>query len=222
MDAIFAGPWGPLLIFGLRICDVSLSTLRILLSVRNQKALAPIIGIAEVTIWIFAVGNAIRHLDSPLHVAGYAIGFATGTIVGMWIEEKLAIGLATMQIISPRDTEALADALRALGCGVTEFEGRGREGRVGVVYTVTQRRRIRQVLETVERMDPDAFVTLEEPRAIRRGWMQSTPRRRTGVGLRMDALRGEVAERQMRLRPESTDAEGPASSAEPPDGDERP
>lgn len=202
MEAIFAGPWGPLLIFFLRIGDVSLSTMRILLAVRNQKALIPVIGVAEVTIWIFAVGNAIRHLDSGYHVAGYALGFATGTMVGMWIEEKLAIGLATMQIISRRDTAVLAEELRSLGCGVTEFEGRGREGPVEVIYTVMPRRRTRQVLNVVERLHPDAFVTLEEPREIRRGWMQSTPRRRPGIGLRMESFRREVAERQLPLEPD--------------------
>ncbi len=197
MDAIFSGPWGPVLIFFLRIGDVSLSTLRILLAMRNQRVLVPIIGIGEVTIWIFAVGNAIRHLESPWHVLGYALGFATGTIVGMWIEEKLAIGLATMQIISRRYVGDLADALRDLGCGVTEFEGSGREGRVSVVYTVVQRRRIPQVLAEVERWDPDAFITLDEPREIRRGWMQPIPRRRLPVGVRASGVRQQVAERQL-------------------------
>ena len=195
MDAIFAGPWGPVLIFFLRIGDVSLSTLRILLAMRNQKVLVPLIGVAEVTIWIFAVGNAIRHLESPLHVLGYALGFATGSLVGMWIEEKLAIGLATMQIISRKNTEALAEAMRALGCGVTEFEGSGREGPVEVLHSVVQRRQIARVLAEVERLDPEAFITVEEPREIRRGWMQVTPRRRLPVGLRMTQIRHDVAER---------------------------
>jgi uncharacterized protein YebE (UPF0316 family) len=183
MDALFAGPWGPVVIFLLRIVDVSLSTLRILLSVRNQRALVPVIGFIEVSIWIFAVGNAIRHLDSPLHVLGYAAGFSSGTMVGIWIEEKLAMGLATMRIITRRTEAGLADRLRALGCGVTEFAGQGREGRVEVIYTVVQRRRIPAVLSEVDRWDPGAFVTVEEPREIRRGWMQNTPRRRTATGL---------------------------------------
>lgn len=183
MDALFSGPWGPLLIFVLRIADVSLSTLRILLAVRNQRTLVPIIGVVEVTIWIFAVGNAIRHIDSIWHILGYAGGFAAGTIVGMWLEEKLAFGLATMRIITRRSTADLVDALRAMGCGVTEFDGTGREGRVEVVHTVVPRRSIPQVLNVVEASNPEAFVTVEEPREIVRGWMQSTPRRRMATGL---------------------------------------
>lgn len=185
IDAIFSGPWGPVLIFFLRIVDVSLSTLRILLSVRNVRVAVPLIGFFEVLIWIFAVGNAIRHLNSAWHVLGYAAGFSAGAMVGLWLEGKLAIGLATMRVISRHTGVELAESLRALGCGVTEFLGQGREGRVEVLYTVVPRRRIQQVLSEVERWDPGAFVTVEEPRLIRRGWMHHTPRLRMPAGLQM-------------------------------------
>lgn len=177
IDLLFAGPWGPILIFVLRIFDVSLSTMRILLSMRNQRLLVPIIGFFEVLIWIFAVGSAIRNLDSVWHVLGYAGGFASGNIVGMWIEGKLAIGLATLRIISRAGGVELAEALRSRGYGVTEFFGQGREGRVEVVYTAVARREVPRVLAEVSRWDPEAFITVEEPREVRRGWMQATPRK---------------------------------------------
>lgn len=185
IDALFAGFWGPLLIFMLRIFDVSLSTLRILLSMRNQRVLVPIIGFFEVLIWIFAVGSAIRNLESVWHVLGYAGGFATGNIVGLWIEGKLAIGLATLRIISRAGGVEMAEALRDRGYGVTEFFGQGREGRVEIVYTAVARREIARVLDEVARWDPDAFVTVEEPREVRRGWMHSTPRQRLAANLRV-------------------------------------
>lgn len=185
LDALFAGPWGPVIIFFLRIFDVSLSTLRILLSIRNQRVMVPIIGFFEVLIWIFAVGSAIRNLESIWHVLGYAGGFATGNIVGLWIEGKLAIGLATLRIISRAGGVELAEALRERGYGVTEFFGQGREGRVEIVYTAVARREIPRVLDEVARWDPDAFITVEEPREVRRGWMQSTPRNRLAANLRI-------------------------------------
>jgi uncharacterized protein YebE (UPF0316 family) len=171
MDAIFASAWGPLVIFALRICDVSLATLRMLLAVRGQKKAVPIIGFFEVTIWIFAVGNAIRFLDSPLHLIGYAAGFATGTVVGLWLEEKMALGLATVRVMSMHGGVEIAEALRNRGFTVTEFAGHGREGRVEIVYAVLRRRELPVVFEEVGVWDPEAFVTVEEPRAIHRGWM---------------------------------------------------
>lgn len=142
-----------------------------LLAMRNARLLVPIIGFFEVLVWITAVGSAIQHLDSPWHIAGYAGGFATGTVVGLWLEEQLALGLASIQIISRSGGVELAEALREAGFGVTEFVGQGRDGKVEVVQTVVRRRQTRRVLAEVDRWDPEAFVSVEEPRAIRRGWM---------------------------------------------------
>ena len=174
---VFAGPWGPLVIFLLRIIDVSLATTRMLLAVRGQRVLVPIIGFFEVLIWLFAAGNAIQFLDSPLHVVGYAGGFAAGNVVGLWVEEKLALGLATVRIISEHGGVELADALREMGFGVTEFTGQGREGIVEVVYTVARRADTPRILRTVGEWAPDSFVTVEEPRAIHRGWLLRGARR---------------------------------------------
>jgi uncharacterized protein YebE (UPF0316 family) len=176
LEALFAGPWGPLAIFGLRIIDVSLSTIRIVLAVRGHKYVVPFIGFFEVLIWVFAVGNAIRFLDSPLHLLGYAGGFATGSVVGLVIEERLAIGFASIRVVSRHAGVEMADGLRSLGFGVTEFAGQGRDGRVEIMYTVCRRRDIVKVMAEIERWDRQAFVTVEEPRAIRWGWMHSTNR----------------------------------------------
>jgi uncharacterized protein YebE (UPF0316 family) len=178
LDALFAGAYGPLIIFCLRIVDVSMSTVRILLAVRGYKVVVPIIGFFEVLVWVFAVGNAIRFLDSGWHLLGYAGGFATGNIVGLLIEERLAIGYATIRIVSTHAGVEMADALRNIGFGVTEFAGQGRDGRVEVVYTVCMRRDIARVVDEIERWDRQAFITVEEPRDIRWGWMQSSPRNR--------------------------------------------
>jgi uncharacterized protein YebE (UPF0316 family) len=171
IDALFAGPWGPLLIFVLRICDVSLATLRMLLAVRGVKAVAPVIGFFEVLIWIFAVGNAIKFIDSPLHLIGYAAGFATGNLVGMLIEEKMAFGMANVRVVSRFGGVELAEALRERGFGVTEYAGHGREGRVEVLDAVLRRRDLPVVFQEVRVWDPEAFVTVQEPRMIQRGWL---------------------------------------------------
>jgi uncharacterized protein YebE (UPF0316 family) len=171
IDALFAGPWGPLVIFLLRIVDVSMATMRQLLVMRNSRMAAPVIGFFEVLIWIFAVGSAIRNMGSPWHVLGYASGFAVGNVVGLWLEEKLAMGLASIQIVSRTGGVELATALRDRGFGVTAWAGQGRDGKVEVAHTVVKRRQIVEVLAVVDTCDPDAFVSVEEPRAIRRGWM---------------------------------------------------
>ncbi len=173
MTELFAGPFGPVLIFLLRICDVSLATTRMLLTMRDARAIVPIIGFFESLIWLLAVGTAVQNLNSVWHVLGYTTGFASGTVAGLWIEGKLALGLATIRVFC-RDIEMgrrVAAALRAAGHGVTEFAGAGHQGPVDLVLTIVRRRQIPAVVREVEAVDRDAFISVEEPRAIRRGWM---------------------------------------------------
>ncbi|MFC1660391.1 DUF2179 domain-containing protein [Gemmatimonadota bacterium] len=176
MEALMVSSVGPLLIFFLRIGDVSLATVRMLLIMRNAKIWAPLIGFFEVMIWLFAAGTAIQHLESPWHVLGYAGGFAAGNLVGLLMEEKLAIGLASVQVFTRSQGTDLAEALRVFGHGVTQIQGRGKDGAVDLVISVIRRKDLAAVHQLVEDLTPDAFVSVEEPTAIHHGWL--FPKRR--------------------------------------------
>src|SRR5512135_3083150 len=99
LDALFASPWGALLIFCLRIVDVSCDTMRVIFAIRGKRLVAASLGFVQALVWIFAVANAVKHLNSPLHVLGYAGGFATGTFVGISLEQALAFGVATIRVV---------------------------------------------------------------------------------------------------------------------------
>src|SRR5215831_8167644 len=99
-DAIFASPWGALLIFCLRIVDVSCDTMRVIFAIRGKRVIAAALGFIQALVWIFAVGNAVKHLDSVLHVLGYSAGYAMGTYVGVTLEQMIAYGVATIRIVS--------------------------------------------------------------------------------------------------------------------------
>lgn len=177
MSELLASPYGAILIFFLRIFDVSLATIRLLMAVRGRKGVAASLGFVEILIWVVAIGTVVRNLTSPLHVVSYAAGFAAGTYVGITIEDLLAVGLAVVRITVARGGAELAEALRELGFGVTEMVGRGREGAVEILSTAVRRRDLRRVYEEIERRDAGAFVTVEEPRAIHRGWLFSRRRK---------------------------------------------
>src|SRR6478609_7643216 len=148
-DAIFASPWGALVIFGLRIVDVSCDTMRVIFAIRGKRGIAAMLGFIQALVWIFAVANAVKHLDSILHVLGYAGGYATGTYVGITLEQAIAYGVATVRIVSKRAGVEIAEALRAAGHGVTEFPGFGRDGAVEILNSVVPRRYLTDVLKIV-------------------------------------------------------------------------
>ncbi len=171
-DQVLVGPFGPAIIFVLRVIDVSLATLRILYAVRGQKALAAGLGFVEVLVWVLAVAAVVTNLmASPWLALAYAAGFAAGTYVGMTLEEKLAFGLMEVRVFTRYYGQEMAAALRELGYGITEYEGWGRDGRIDVLTSVVRRRMLKEMLEEVDRVDPNAFVAVDEPRMVHRGWL---------------------------------------------------
>ena len=166
VDAIFASPWGALVIFALRIVDVSCDTMRVIFAIRGKRVIAASLGFVQALVWIFAVANAVKHLNSVLHVLGYAGGYAMGTYIGVSLERAIAYGVATVRIVTKRAGLGIAAALREQGYGVTESHGVGRDGAVDVLNSVVQRRHLDDVLALVTAMDDEAFVTVEEPRVL--------------------------------------------------------
>jgi len=160
----------PLVIFGLRVFDMTFDTLRVLLVIRGRKALAWTLGFAQSAIWVVAISSVLRHVDNVWNVVGYAGGFATGTVIGMWIEERLAIGHGHVRVISPHRGSALADAIRASGYAVTELAARGKDGTVAVLTCSVRRRDISRVTRQAHAIDPEAFVTVEDVRPLHRGY----------------------------------------------------
>ncbi|NIN69259.1 MAG: DUF2179 domain-containing protein [Anaerolineae bacterium] len=162
---------GALLIFCLRLIDVSMGTVRMLMAVRGRRLLAGLIGFFEVTIFLVAISQVVTNIGNWWNVVAYAGGFATGTIVGMTIENKLAIGLAEVSIISMGKGTEIAEALREDGYGATEFLGVGQKNVVDMVRAVVRRREVPAVMATTSALDDQAFVTVQEmQRAYRGRW----------------------------------------------------
>jgi len=171
LQELVVGPFGPFIIFLLRLTDVTMATVRMLLIMRNRRMLAPIIGFFEILIWVMAVGIVVQHLQSPLHVVGYAAGFASGSFLGLALEERMALGLASVRAVVRSGGAVLAGELRDAGYGVTELLGRGREGNVEVLLSVLPRREVRRCMALIDARAPDSFVVVDEPRRVSRGWL---------------------------------------------------
>jgi len=125
-DLSTLAPWlSALFIFSLRVIDMALDTLRFLLVVRGRKGLAWVMGFLQSAIFVVAITTVLSNLKNVWNIVGYAGGFATGVVVGMLLEERLAIGHGHMRIISSTRGAAIAEALRSHGYAVTEMAGRG-------------------------------------------------------------------------------------------------
>lgn len=160
-------------IFALRVGDMSLDTIRVLFVVRGRKKLAWILGFLQSLIFVIAISSVLTNLKNPLSILGYAAGFATGNVVGMLIEERLAIGFIQLTIVSPKRGSAVAEMLRQHGYAVTELSGRGLSGMVSILNVSVMRKQLVEVEMLIREADPEAFVTVEEVRLLRRGFWRA-------------------------------------------------
>ncbi|KKM08989.1 hypothetical protein SY88_21315 [Clostridiales bacterium PH28_bin88] len=166
MTALIAGY---LLIFFARVVDVSLQTMRVLLLVRGKRPLAAAIGFFEVAIYVLALKYVVDRLNDPLSLVIYAMGFSAGNLVGGMIEEKVALGHLTVQVISMCRPLELAEFLRQEGYGVTVLKGEGREGTHFLLNIILSRKDLPKVMDIVNRWDCQAFVTVLDARATKGG-----------------------------------------------------
>ena len=159
----------PMLVFFARVLDVSLGTIRIIFTSRGKKNIAPLLGFVEVFIWVSVIAEITKGAHNVAAYLAYASGFATGNSVGMWIEERLAIGNLVVRAILPENRTGLIEELRAAGYGVTSVNAQGGKGPVKLVYTIVSRKDLSDVIETIHNTYPKTFFTVEELRSVEQG-----------------------------------------------------
>jgi len=159
-----------LLIFGLRVLGIAISTLSTLMTVQGRKFYAVAAGFFSSLVYVIAIGKVVTNLNNMWNILAYAGGFAGGTLVGMVLDQRLALGFAEVRFISTDDGGDLANALREAGFGVTELQGHGRERTVEVIAVLCPRKEMKGVLDIGRRVDEDAIVTVTEPRSVERGY----------------------------------------------------
>jgi uncharacterized protein YebE (UPF0316 family) len=162
-----------LLIFILRLVGTTFSTLRIFLVMRGKKALAWVFGLLQALTYIFALGWVMSDLGNWAKILGYAMGFATGLVIGMVIENRLAIGYSNIRIISPHRGIEMAEGLREQGFAVTEVSAQGRDGAVSILHCSVLRKYEHQFNSIIPQLDPEAFVTAKNVYLVQHGFWNS-------------------------------------------------
>jgi uncharacterized protein YebE (UPF0316 family) len=164
----------PFLIFLARIVDVSIGTLRIIFVSKGKKYLAPLLGFFEVLVWIIAIGEIMQNLNNISCYIGYALGFAAGNYIGMLIEEKLALGVVGIRIVTKRNADNLIQALIEGGYGITHLDAHGAKEDVSVIYSSIMRQDLNQMVDLIKHHNPKAFYTVEDIKFVKEGFFKPT------------------------------------------------
>jgi uncharacterized protein YebE (UPF0316 family) len=168
-STLFSYVMMPVLIFLARICDVSIGTLRIIFVSKGKRNIAPVLGFFEVLIWITAISKIMENLDHYINFVAYAAGFATGNLVGMIIEEKLAMGIMMIRVFAHDRGTELVQSLNLQGFGATVIEAQGAREKIHLIYTIVKRNELATALEVITRQNPKAFYTIEDIKAVNEG-----------------------------------------------------
>lgn len=166
MEAIL----GYFFIFFARIIDVSMATVRTLMLVKGKRGYAALIGFFEVIIYIVALGKVVSGLNNIGNLMAYALGFACGNYFGSYIEEKIALGNLTAQIVIKESAKNVVEKLRENGFGVTVIEGFGKEGVRDVLNITLKRKDFKKLNKIIEDFDENLFITVSETRCIKGGY----------------------------------------------------
>lgn len=188
-ENVFAYLLLPLLIFLARICDVSISTIRIIYMLGGRRYTSTILGFFEAFIWLMAIRQIFQHLDNWVCYIAYPAGFASGIFVGMLIEERIAYGKVIVRIITRKDVVPLIQFLNTQSFRYTKVVAEGPDGNENLVFTVLQRERLDELLKKLKEILPTAFYTIEKVKAA--GESGALPEERGGLRL-FTWLRGVI------------------------------
>lgn len=163
---IIPAAWLPLFIYLSRILDVSIGTLRIMFVSKGLRGKATVLGFIEVLIWIIVVAQIFQNLDNWFNYVAYAAGFATGTFIGMYIEERMKVGVQIFRIIVGQESEELVSNLLEANFRITEVDGKGKYGPVKVIFSVAKRKRWQELINILNTHAPNAFYSIEDVKHV--------------------------------------------------------
>lgn len=150
-----------------------------ILTLKGRRYIAALIGMAEITIYVVGLGLVLDNLDRIENLIAYALGFGIGVIVGSKIEDKLALGYITVNVISSDPDISFTKQLREKGYGVTSWYAYGMDGDRLSMQILTPRKYELNLYETIKTIDPKAFIIAYEPKQIHGGfWVKQVKRGR--------------------------------------------
>jgi uncharacterized protein YebE (UPF0316 family) len=162
-------------VFLCRIVDVSLGTVRTILTVKGKIGTASVIGFVEVFVWFVIVQAAISRGGDSLWVAlFYAGGFGAGTYIGGKLADRFMKGILSIQIVTSSKNDALVSAVRDAGFGVSVLNVNssvyGDEKYMLVIEIKSEN--LKKLEKIVYALDPAAFVMARETKFIQNGFFK--------------------------------------------------
>jgi uncharacterized protein YebE (UPF0316 family) len=162
-----------------RITDVTLDTIRTVAIVQGRRVFAAVLGFFQAIVYICAIAKVLLNMDQPAYALAYGLGFASGTFLGITIEQRLAFGHQLVSLLTRKGVE-LAKVLRASGYRLAEVKGHARDGELTILYVEIPRRHSQKLIRAASAVDDSCFCIVNDVRVA-----QFAARRRVPVSPRL-------------------------------------
>lgn len=162
-------------IFSARILDVSLGTIRMILTVKGKNGAASIMGFCEVLIWFIIVKEALNTTETSLIIPiSYALGFASGTYIGSYLSDKFISGTLTVQIITSIKDKQIIKTIKNNGFGVSVIEVNKYLGgqKKYLLLIEIDKKRLTKLKKLVKQLDKKSFITVNETKSVFNGYFK--------------------------------------------------
>ncbi len=173
--------WLYILIFFGRILDTLLGIIWLILVNRGEKLASSVIMLMATGLWVLVAGTVlVGFQDDILKSVIYVLASAVGVYFGALIEEKLALGLSSLQVIVAQDNVAhehqafdLAQILRKENFAVTVLQGKGRLGKRDILTLHLKRKRIKTAIKIVKQHISNAVIVVNDVKSISGGYLKN-------------------------------------------------
>lgn len=160
-------------IFFARICDVSLGTTRMALSIKGKTFIAPLIAFVEVTIWFLVAREALTGEPSAFIVIAYAAGYATGTLIGTFISKNFIKGLIRVEAITTLATEENIRKIKNQGYGISIVDLENTDSNTKKLLLITAKsQETKNITNIIKEIDPNAFIVINESKMVYNGFLK--------------------------------------------------
>ena len=161
-------------IFFVRILDVSLGTVRMIITVKGNKLVASLIGFFEILVWFLIVKEALNTTETSIFIAlSYSLGYATGTYIGGILSDKFVSGTLSVQVILSNNNHKIVDKIREEGFAVSVVNVKGKEDHDKyMLFMEIDKKKINQLKYLIKSLDSKAFVVVDETKMVENGFFK--------------------------------------------------
>lgn len=161
-----------IIVFFARIIDTSLSTIRTVLVIKDNKTLAVIIAFIEIFVWFLVVREALNSIDNALLIAiAYSAGYATGVLVGMILTEKLITTNISVNIVVKEKKEIVSELINNnFAVSVSRVKGKDLKSNKYMIFVATTSKRLSTLKRVVTHIDEHAFIVVSENKMVVNGY----------------------------------------------------